>query len=295
VICGGGLSGHDAPLQKRGPVRVLPITHTEEEDAVMGRTLRVFVLATLVVVAMSRFGLTQETTSPLPAAPYRGEEAPEFQAEYQAGQAASGAGEESRIRSAVDVYFKLRYECAVSVRAYDLGFLIESAFAPGADLYSYEMGRIEYSVAAWEKSGLSLRGIDYRPEYESVVIDGRTAVATLCPKALVSSSLDFETGGEVHVVRLVLTQQGWKLIEDNYDDDFRRAYPPGTDFGELTRNLPDDPVPPPDGGPGDDSNEPQPSGMGWTLKLILGVAGGAALAAAAYAWSRRGTRGLRQG
>jgi len=261
----------------------------------MGRTLRVFVLATLVVVAMSRLGLTQETTSPLPAAPYRGEEAPEFQAEYLAGQAAGGAGEESRIRSAIDVYFKLRYQCAVSLRAFDLGFLIESGVAPGADLYSYEMGRIEYSVAAWEKIGFSLRDIDYHPEYESVVIDGAAAVATLCPKALVSSSLDFETGGEVHVVRLVLTQQGWKLIEDSYDDDFRRAYPPGTDFGGMIKSLPDEPVAPPGAGSGDGVAEPPPAGMGWTLKLILGLAGGVALAAAAYVWSRLRARGLRQG
>jgi len=268
----------------------------------MGQTLRLFALIALVVATMGHAALAQETTSPLPAAPYRGEEAPEFQAEYQAGQAASGVGEESRIRSAVDVYFKLRYECAVSVRAFDLGFLIESGLTPGVDLYNYEMGRIEYSVAAWEKSGFSLRGIDYHPEYESVVVDGLTAVATLCPKALVFSSRDYETGGEVHVVRLVLTQQGWKLTEDNYDDDFRRAYPPGTDFGELIRNLPDDPVPPlaggsgdepqPDGGPG---NEPQPSRMGWTLQLILGVAGGAALAAAVYAWRRLRARGVRRG
>ncbi len=258
----------------------------------MGQTLRLFVLATLVLATMAHVALAQETTSPLPAAPYPGEEAPEFQAEYQAGQAASGVGEESRIRSAIDIHFKLRYQCAVSVRAFDLGFLIESSFASGADLYSYEMGRIEYSVAAWEKSGFSLHGIDYRPEYGPVLIDGSTAVVTLCPKALVFSSRDYETGGEVHVVRLVLTQQGWKLTEDNYDDDFRRAYPPGTDFGELIKNLPDDPVPPPDGGPGDDGSEPQPAGMGRTLKLILGVAGGAALAAAAYAWRRLRARGL---
>ena len=261
----------------------------------MGQTLKLFVLIALVLATMAHVALAQEATSPLPAVPRPGEEAPEFQTEYQAGQSAGGANEETRVRAAVDVYFKLRYECAVSVRAFDLGFLIESSLAPGVDLYNYEMGRIEYSVAAWEKSGFSLRGIDYRPEYESVVLDGLTAVATLCPKAPVSSSLDYETGGEVHVVRLVLTQQGWKLIEDNYDDDFRRAYPPGTDFGELIRNLPDDPVPPPDGGPSDASNEPQPSGMGWTLKLILGVAGGAALAAAAHVWSRLRTRGLRQG
>jgi len=261
----------------------------------MGQTLKLFVLIALVLATMAHVVLAQETTSPLPAAPHPGEEAPEFQAEYQTGQAASGAGEESRIRSAIDVYFKLRYQCAVSVRAFDLGFLIESSLTPGVDLYNYEMGRIEYSVAAWEKSGFSLRGIDYHPEYESVVVHGSTAVATLCPRALVFSSRNYETGGEVHVVRLVLTQQGWKLIEDSYDDDFRRAYPPGTDFGKLIRNLPDDPVPPPGGGPGDDGNEPQPVGMDRTLKLILGVAAGVALAAAAYAWSRLRTRSARQG
>ena len=42
--------------------------------------------------------------------------------------------------------------------------------------------------------------------------------------------------------------------------------------------------PQPSGGPDD---EPRPAGMSRTLKLMLGVAGGAALAAAAYVWSRR--------
>jgi hypothetical protein len=88
----------------------------------------------------------------------------------------------------VDVYFRLRYQCAVSVRAFDLGFLIESSFAPGASLQLRD-GPNRDSVATWErKAAFFLRGIDYCPEYESVVVDGSTAVATLCRKALVFSS-----------------------------------------------------------------------------------------------------------
>jgi hypothetical protein len=79
------------------------------------------------------------------------------------------------------------------------------------------------------------------------------------------------------------------------DSDNRRAYPPGTDFVELIKSLPDEPVPPPGGGPGEHGNEPQPTGMDRTLKLILGVAGRAALAAAAYVWRVLRARGLRQG
>lgn len=84
------------------------------------------------------------------------------------------------------------------------------------------------------------------------------------------------------------------------EHDFRRAYPPGTDFGELIKNLPDEPVAPPVGEPdggdgpqpsGGPDDEPRPTGMSRTLKFMLGVAGGAALAAAAYVWSRRGRAG----
>ncbi len=48
-----------------------------------------------------------------------------------------------------------------------------------------------------------------------------------------------ELGGELHIIDLVKTPEGWKLIRDSYRDEFTILYPYGTDFNQLQVELPE--------------------------------------------------------
>jgi len=129
----------------------------------------------------------------------------------------------------------------VRQQALDLGFVIDRTTRAGQDLYNYELGRLQYAIACWEHTDTVLDSYSYRPAYESVTVTGDTATVRVHPKAGVvwcsrSDRLD-HMGTYLHVLSLVKTANGWKLVRDDYDDEFRCIHPYGTDWVELEDTL----------------------------------------------------------
>lgn len=167
-----------------------------------------------------------------PAPPYAAEESsPDVVAQYQASQFDPELDSEARIRFAVDTYFTLLLEGIVKRCPFDFGFLVDLTSASGQDLYRYEIGRLEYSLAWWEECGVSYADYEYLPSYQQVHVDSSVANVTVLVKTTLryQSSSTFTISVQ-HDLTLVQTTDGWKLVADVYEDPFRKGYPPGTDF-----------------------------------------------------------------
>jgi len=202
----------------------------------------VVVLPLLLVAIPALAGYAAAAGGPRqPAVAAAGEPAPTIEATYDTAQADPDLTDDAQVRAAVDAYFTLKYESMVQRRALDPGFVIDRTTRAGQDLYNYELGRLQYSIACWEHTDTVLDSYSYRPEYESVTVTGDRATVRVHPggDAVWADTPDRVDGlGAVpHVIDLVKTADGWKLIRDDYDDEFRTIYPYGTDWAELRDTL----------------------------------------------------------
>jgi len=198
----------------------------------------VFVAAPVLVGYAAAAGTPRQ-----PAVAGPGEPAPAIEATYSAAQSDPRLTDEERVRVAVDTYFTLQYESMVRQRALDPGFVIDHSTPAGQDLYNYELGRLRYSIACWKYTDTVLERYSYRPAYESVTVTGDTATVRVRSRAdavwVGTPDRVDKIGGVLHVIDLVETAGGWKLIRDSYDDEFRSIHPYGTNWAELEDTLPE--------------------------------------------------------
>jgi hypothetical protein len=207
----------------------------------MRRVVDILVLSALVCSLLLSTGvLAGGVRQPEPARP--GVVAPEIEAAYRAVQADPDLTEETRVRAAVDTYFELKYESRIRGEALELSTVIDTASRAGKALRDYELGRLQYSLRAWQSYGLVFKDYNYRPVYECIDVRGRTARVIIRPWAdLTYADVPDQpgtSGGEQHEITLTRSTDGWKVVSDVYDDDFLQCHPKGSDFGELEARLP---------------------------------------------------------
>lgn len=165
--------------------------------------------------------------------------APDVQERYLQTQLDPGAGDIERIQAAVDSYFTLKYESLIGGKALDLGIVIDSSDSRGRDLYNYEMGRLQYYLAAWDAVRFHPSAYEYLPEYSLLKVQGNVALVEVKPYVNVTVwPLPFMAGSETHALTLVRGALGWVITDDRYTDPFSKAHPRGTDFADLICALP---------------------------------------------------------
>jgi hypothetical protein len=129
---------------------------------------RAILVVALVAILMATSALTgfaaTVTTTQQPAVASPGIQAPDMERVYRAGQTAHDTTEEARVRSAVDNYFKLKYESWARKQALDPGFVIERSTLAGRDLYNYELGRLKYTLDCWQQTKNLYRSL-HLPSY----------------------------------------------------------------------------------------------------------------------------------
>lgn len=167
-------------------------------------------------------------------------------AQYDSSQSDASSEEETRVRAAVDLYFTLILMSMAEGKALDFGFLVDQSTSSGQTLYRYEIGRLEFSLAWWEQSGWHL-SYEYAPVYQSISVDGPVAVVDVVPTATFWDGAKHFTNAVQHRLTLGLTPQGWKLVSDDYEDNFKEGNPVGTDFSARMPPPGDETVQPPPG------------------------------------------------
>lgn len=197
----------------------------------------------VAVLSLAFLVLSSETGSPYPVPePARpGEAAPiEVVQAYMLAQEDLDDDDAARIKAAIEAYFSIKALSKVAGVAYDLGFVIDRTHPSGLDLYNYELGRMQYSLACWEMLGISYTQCTYEPQYLSISLNGNVATVELWLSGKLSyADLDevFSFTHEPHTISLVKNGGLWLLVEDVYSDEFTQTFPPGTDFAELERTL----------------------------------------------------------
>lgn len=177
---------------------------------------------------------------------------------YQESQSDPAIDTETRIKAAADAYFTLQLMGIVDRCAYDYAFLVDLSSASGQNLYNYEIGRLEFSLAWWKENRVEYVDYQYSPTYEQVQVEGSTAAVAVTVEITLwePSGSSFSVSVE-HDLALVNMTEGWKIAADAYEDPFKKAYPFGTDFAarmpspggndeippEVIPEVPDSPVP----------------------------------------------------
>ncbi|MDA8219123.1 MAG: hypothetical protein M0Z94_16075 [Dehalococcoidales bacterium] len=197
----------------------------------------------LIIVSYLRAPPSTPTVVPQPPPATLGGPAPALAASYRAAQMDPGLSDEAKVWVAVDTYFLLKYESRVRDQALDLGVVVDRTGPKGRTLHNYELGRLQYSLLWWRLDGLTFVAYDYRPSHGAITVSGDTAMADIRPIADTRVELDgytrTDTVGEVpHVLRAVRSAEGWRLTQDDYDDEMRQLYPVGTDWARLIAAAP---------------------------------------------------------
>jgi len=148
------------------------------------------------------------------------------------------ASDETLVRAVVDAYFNLRYESGKHGVGLDLGLVIDGSTVCGRALYYHEMGKLRFTLAVWKVTGTTYTDFRYRPEYRAVRMQGDEAVVEVRPWVdILGAPIDFEDGGELHVIKLARGPQGWLIVEDMYSDGLSESYPRGTDWAVAEKDL----------------------------------------------------------
>jgi hypothetical protein len=197
-------------------------------------------VALVGILLFSATALTSRPSQPEPARP--GIAAPEIEDAYRVVQVDPSASDQDRVRSAVDTYFTLKCESRVRGEALDLSIVVDVLSPKGKALHDYELGRLQYCLRAWKLGGLAFSAYDYRPVYDSVAITGDTATVAVQPwvDLTYADTPEPDVACEPHTLTLVRATDGWKIIEDEYQDEFLLKHPRGTDFAVLEARLSQD-------------------------------------------------------
>ena len=203
-------------------------------------SLAVVILVASILISVGVFA--SDGRQPEPAHP--GVPAPALEAAYRVAQADPSATEEARIRAAVDTYFILKFESRVRGNALELGSVIDLASVSGKRLHDYELGRLQFCLRSWQLCGLAFGAYNYRPVYDSIEVHGRSATVVVHPwvdltYADVPDQPDV-CGGEPHRIALAHLADGWKIVSEDYEDEFALAYPRSSDFALLEDRLPEE-------------------------------------------------------
>jgi hypothetical protein len=161
-------------------------------------------------------------------------------AAYSATQSASVGDEEGRIKAAIQIYFDVKAQSMVSGRALDPSFVIDRSVNDGRDLYSYELGRLQYSLHCWQSYGLVFTSVSFDLTFDNIRVKGSDAEVELrvSQECAYSDTSQIDVlGDEPHTLRLVRQPSGWKVVADRYADEFTSSYPRGTNFGRLIQSY----------------------------------------------------------
>jgi hypothetical protein len=194
--------------------------------------------ATLTWAMLQKLAQVTAGAGPQPPPLHPGLPAPELEAAYRASQADPNLSDEEKIKAAIQAYFDLKARSRVLGESLDLGFVIDRSTEAGTDLYNYELGLLQYRLAAW--GGKGFPGCVYTCVYSNVQVAGSTAKADL---ELAGEYHYPDTthvdrfGGEPHTIALVKTTHGWQLVDDVFENEMADACPRGTDFAGRTRAM----------------------------------------------------------
>lgn len=201
--------------------------------------IALFILVGLAAVG-SRIACAGAAEQPESVAP--GDPAHDIEESYTATQTSRGVTDKDRIRSAIGAYLTAKARSLVQGKALDLAFVIDRSTPDGRNLYNYELGRLEYTLACWRYADtpLVLTECIYTPAYYLIDIRGDTATVSLSLSGQFryadTSHID-QFSGQGHTMVLVRREGQWKLVDDQYEDEFTNLYPRGTDFAALQRLL----------------------------------------------------------
>lgn len=197
-------------------------------------------LTVAIIGTVSAIAASAQVTHPVHLA--SGASTPELENDYLAAQSSPSLSDAEKVRAAVDVYFTLKYESRARETALNLAIVVDTTSRSGRTLHDYELGRLHYSIACYQATGTLVSEYFYRPEYQSLDIQNHTATVRIRPWVDLIYADDrgrpAEGGGEPHTVTLTRGKSGWRIIGDQYRDEFTMMFPRDTDFTTLERGLP---------------------------------------------------------
>lgn len=179
------------------------------------RSPRIFLLAWLALFALLPGWLAGQAA---PAYP----DPAQVRALYEQVQSDHSASQEEQIKSAIDSFFRLRYEGQRRMQAQDFSYLV----GKGEDALAWQRKaqdkqEIELAVAAAYQ--LAYQAYEYRLDYESLQVQGRLATVRLYESHTVTfQALAPEVsrlGRLPHTFQLQRTGEGWKILSDVYVDE----------------------------------------------------------------------------
>jgi hypothetical protein len=196
--------------------------------------------ATLTWAMLQRLAQVSAGAGPQPPPLHPGLPAPELETAYQASQADPNLSDDEKIKAAIQTYFDLKARSVALGDSLDLGFVIDHSTEAGTDLYNYELGLLQYNLAAWRYNKDDHTGCEYKCEFISIKVNGNTAEVKL---ELAGEYRHSDTApvarfsGEPHTIALVRTTKGWQLVGDIFENETADACPRGTDFAGKTRAM----------------------------------------------------------
>lgn len=166
-----------------------------------------------------------------------------FRDTYATTQADADLEDTSRVRSAIDTYFSIKWQSIVLGTVLDSAFMVDSTSPIARAEFAYEHDLLWYFVECNADAGAEYTAFEYHPIYRTIEAGGVQAKAVLVPAAdlLVKGYPPTSTpiGLEEHTITLSKTAVGWQLTADEYENEWTLGYPQGTDFTALVSSLRD--------------------------------------------------------
>lgn len=166
----------------------------------------------------------------------------DFEASYSQIQGNPNVSDDRKIEAAISCYLEAKARGYSSGQPVDLAFLVDRTTAAGQSLYEYEVGRQTYTLVCWRSTGVTPTGCQYGFSVDEIRFaeNAATCEARVSGTTTFAHSPDpFVFESEKHTFELTRGSDGfWRITDDSYRDEFRDAYPPGTDFRALADSFP---------------------------------------------------------
>lgn len=179
------------------------------------RKPRLFLFSWMLLAILLPGSLARQATSPYP-------EPKQVRALYDRMQSDRSASQADKIKSAIDSYFRLRYESLRRMQAQDFSYLAgESSEAQAWLQKAQDKQEIELAIASAHQ--LAYQDYEYELDYETIQVQGTQAIVRLYEShTVIFQALAPEVsrmGRLSHTLQLQQIQSDWKILGDVYVDE----------------------------------------------------------------------------